>query len=53
MKENKLAELSVSFAVDIMMSLKILKPKEEVLSIQGLSGTCICVNIYSQSILKH
>ena len=48
MKENKLAELSVEFSVDIINLVKHLKSKHEsVISNQiGRSGTSIGANIY-------
>lgn len=47
MKENKLAELSISFAVDIISLVKELKlQKETIISNQiGRSGTSIGANI--------
>ena len=48
MKENKLAELSMSFAVDIINLVKNLKnQKENIISNQiGRSGTSIGANIH-------
>ena len=48
MKENKLAELSMDFSVDIIKLVKYLKSKHEsVISNQiGRSGTSIGANIY-------
>ena len=47
MKENKLAELSINFAVEIIKLVKILKEKHEsIISNQiGRSGTSIGANI--------
>lgn len=48
MKENKLAELSLEFSVDIINLVKILKSKREsIISNQiGRSGTSIGANIH-------
>ena len=48
MKENKLAELSMEFAVDIIMLVKRLKKnRESIISNQiGRSGTSIGANIH-------
>ncbi len=48
MKENKLAELSMQFSVDIINLVKYLKAqKESIISNQiGRSGTSIGANIY-------
>ena len=48
MKENKLAELSMEFSVDIIELVKYLKSnKESIISNQiGRSGTSIGANIY-------
>ena len=48
MKENKLAELSMEFSVDIINLVKYLKSNHEsIISIQiGRSGTSIGANIY-------
>ena len=48
MKENKLADLSMSFSVEIIKLVKELKAKHEtVISNQiGRSGTSIGANIY-------
>ncbi len=48
MKENKLAELSMQFSVDIINLVKYLKSqKENIISNQiGRSGTSIGANIY-------
>ncbi len=48
MKENKLAELSMDFSVDIINLVKHLKANHEsIISNQiGRSGTSICANIH-------